>query len=157
LRIDQTFTRVGKAQYQKEIGPMPSFFLFQDHKSEGLIAVSTVFKVIFGVLLAIATHQSLTPKFVEVLQDSPDKFLHLICWATLSASLYLAVRPTHRYGLQLIALFGYATILEIAQLWVPGRHLHGGDVTANAAGCLLIYGIIKLLEWRWPSLKTGAT
>ncbi|MGB7413364.1 MAG: VanZ family protein [Thermosynechococcaceae cyanobacterium] len=114
-----------------------------------------VFKFLFGLLLAIATHQSLIPKPAEVFQHSPDKFLHVLCWSVLSAALYLAFRYTGRYRTLLIGLFCYSIILEIAQWWVPGRYLDAGDAIANAAGCLLIYGITKLMEWRWPQLKMG--
>ncbi|MGF1600400.1 MAG: VanZ family protein [Thermosynechococcaceae cyanobacterium] len=114
-----------------------------------------VFKFLFGLLLAIATHQSLSPRPLEVFQHSPDKFLHVLCWGVLSAALYLAFRYTGRYRTLLICLFIYSVILEIAQLWVPGRFLDAGDVVSNAVGCLLIYGVTKLMEWRWPHLKIG--
>lgn len=114
-----------------------------------------VFKFVFGLLLAIATHQSLSPKSAEVFQHSPDKFLHVLCWGVLSTALYLAFRYTGRYRTLLIFLFIYSVLLEIAQLWVPGRHLHTGDVIANAVGCLCVYGVTKLIDWRWPHLKIG--
>lgn len=104
----------------------------------------------------MATHQTLSPKPADVFESSPDKVLHFLCWAVLSTSLYLAFRDVgRRYEILLLGLFGYSVILEVGQHWVPGRFFSIDDMFANGAGCLFIYIVIKVLEWRWPSIKPG--
>lgn len=117
--------------------------------------MSKLWKCVFGLLLAVATHQTLTPKPADVFEAPSDKLLHVLCWAVLSAALYLAFRRAGRYGVGLMILFGYSVILEIFQFWVPGRSCSGEDMLANGFGCVLIYVLVKFVEWRWPALKAG--
>lgn len=117
--------------------------------------MSTFFKVIFGLLLAVATHQTLTPKALDAFDSPPDKLIHFLCWAVLSAALYLAFSRAGRYRTLLISLFGYSVILEIAQKWVPGRYFSGEDIVANGLGCLFVYAVVKFVERRWPTVKVG--
>lgn len=119
--------------------------------------MSTLLKFIFGLLLAVATHQTLTPKAIDAFDSPPDKLIHFLCWAILSASLYAAFHQAGRYRTLLAGLFGYSVILEIGQHWVPGRHFSSEDMIANGIGCLFVYAIVKFIEWRWPAIKAGKT
>lgn len=72
------------------------------------------------------------------LWDWLDKPLHALVFAVQCVVLHRALagsRPAGRALAAAAALSGlYSALLEVAQVWVPGRGFDGWDLVANAAG-----------------------
>lgn len=107
-------------------------------------------------MLAVATHQTLSPMPMEVFQRRPDTFLHLLCWSSLATALYLAFRSTKRYWLLLLFLFFYSVSLEFAQRLVPGRFFDTRDIVVNGVACIAVYCLVRLWEWRFSGHRQKA-
>ena len=103
------------------------------------------FKFIFGILLAIVTHQSLVPQYVTALASLSDKLLHLTGWGILAIAMRLAFPQVKSMWMLFIVLFGYSIAIEIGQIFVPGRSLDGLDIVSNGVGC----GIGFCVSWSW--------
>lgn len=123
----------------------------------GLSLIDLGFRLAFWIMLAVATHQTLSPVPAEVFQLGPDTFLHLLCWSSLAVALYLAFRKTGRYRLLLMLLFLYSVSLEFAQTLVPGRFFDTRDLLANAIGCIVGYCLVKFGEWLLSARMRGAS
>ena len=72
------------------------------------------------------------------LWDWLDKLLHGLAFGLQCFLVHGALagrRPEGRTLVAAVSLTGlYSALLEVAQLWVPGRGFEGWDLAANAAG-----------------------
>lgn len=106
-------------------------------------------KVIFGLTVALAfiiAYLSLSPK--PAVTASNDKLGHFIAYSTLA---FFALRSFHLITnrrvlevLLMVILFGL--LMELGQLFVPGRSFSKMDIVANISGALLgwiIYGLLQ--------------
>ena len=107
---------------------------------------SKLLKIIFVALLVIATHQSLVPRPASVFESWSDKHLHMIGWGVLSIALCVAFPKIASNKTPVLLLFGYATVIEIGQIFVPGRFCSWLDMIANGIGCGLVYLGVHLLD-----------
>ncbi|MFQ5470651.1 MAG: VanZ family protein [Gammaproteobacteria bacterium] len=95
------------------------------------------YKILFIVLLGVATYQSLTPHPADVFSGTQDKLLHFICWFTLSVSAYFAYMLERiKYNIW-ISLFVFSAAVETGQIFVEGRYFSIADIAANGMGCLI--------------------
>lgn len=69
---------------------------------------------------------------------------HVIAFCLLGASAALAL-PRLGWRWALVALLAIATLTEVAQFWVPGRHPRVSDALADVAGGLLGYALVCAL------------
>lgn len=86
------------------------------------------------------------------LWDWLDKPVHALLFAVHAGLLSRALPVRLRRGRKLAtaAVSGlYGGLLEVAQLWVPGRGLDGWDLVADASG---IGAMVLLLGWRRASI-----
>ncbi len=84
--------------------------------------------------------------------DWLDKPAHAALFAVQAALLASALGAERRRGRELAAALVsglYAALLELAQLWVPGRGFDFWDLVADAAG---IGAVCLLLGWRRASI-----
>jgi len=84
-----------------------------------------------------------------------DKILHMFEYLVLAFLLFYGLSKSLRYsGLKRVVLFtlifglGYGILMELIQLYVPGRNPSMGDVHADAAG--VFFGILwsKVIIWQ---------
>ena len=111
----------------------------------------------FWLFLLIGSYLSLNPKPGVIFEQSPDKVLHIIGWASLTLSLQLAHfrRPIWsdvRAVKHLKFLFIYSLWIEIAQYFLPGRFFSLLDMLANGVGMLFSCGLIWLFFPLWKKL-----
>ncbi len=45
------------------------------------------------------------------------------------------------------ALAGFATVIEVAQLWIPSRNFDLLDIAAGLAGLALAWAVVRLAGW----------
>jgi VanZ family protein len=97
------------------------------------------------VLISIA-YLSLSPK--PAVTASNDKLGHFIAYAVLTFFLLLAFQKEKRNRIvKLVGLSAtYGVILEVLQLWVPGRHFSYLDLVANVSGVIIGYFLYFLLK-----------
>jgi VanZ family protein len=91
-------------------------------------------------LLVVVSYLALTPKPLEGFESGLDKVGHLMAFAALAFSAYLAF-PSSR-GMRTAVLFGllvYGGLIEVLQLFVPGRSAEWGDLLADGIG--IVFGI----------------
>jgi VanZ family protein len=97
-------------------------------------------------LLAVVSYLALTPKPLEGHESGLDKVGHFMAFTALAFSGYLGL-PTSR-GVRTALLFGllaYGGLIEVLQLWVPGRSAEWGDLLADGIGILFGAGLAALM------------
>lgn len=114
-------------------------------------AITWLLRAQFVVLILAATYSCLTPTPQDLIAFSVwDKALHCFGWFGIFLSLRIAMLGTSRLMQSAIGLFGYSTLLECLQQFVPTRYFEPHDLLANgigiAAGLLLWY---FLMQSRW--------
>jgi hypothetical protein len=84
--------------------------------------------------------------------------LHVPAFGALMLAAAWAVRPERmtwkRLAIVALACLAFATLLECAQAYVPGRSASPGDGLLNAAGILL--GAAAAAMWRRTTLRRSA-
>ena len=121
------------------------------------IRVTTGFRLLLALALAITTWASLTPNPIP-LPDGPqvDKWTHLAAYVIL-AMLVDFSWPDRRFDLpKWAALLSYGLAIELIQSQVPNRMLSVADLAANIAGialyAFLILRALHTLGLRKPQL-----
>jgi VanZ family protein len=99
---------------------------------------SRLISIIWVASICVVTYASLVPR-IEFPVDfwQADKFYHVIayCW--------LSVLPIIGYSKRKLAITGSLSmiilgiLLEIGQMYIPGRTFSMGDITANTLGVIL--------------------
>ena len=69
----------------------------------------------------------------------PHSLEHLVLF--VPTGLALAFGYASRYLLQLFGLIMYAVVVEVGQMWVPGRHARLSDLIINALGLCVGAGL----------------
>jgi VanZ family protein len=86
------------------------------------------------------------PTWVD-LGGNRDKIAHFVAYFVTALLFYLAFRPrlkrTDIYAIIFAA--GYGALLELAQLFVPGRTCSLGDLAANLSGVLFFFVLYRIL------------
>lgn len=93
------------------------------------------------ILLVIAL--SLIPTPVASGGMYSDKIAHLLAYGFMGVLAFLSVRGIKRRIYLFIVIFSLGLILEIFQIYIPGRDMSLSDILANTAGAALGY----LLGW----------
>ena len=122
---------------------------FLERNGEALRALS---RAGFGLCLAAVCILSLLPS--EGMPDVRkfDKLGHLLAYGVLMALGLLAVRGRDSQWPLLWALIGLGTVLELAQLWIPGRSFDWLDLGVNALGVGAGLAAMRLVARALPSL-----
>ena len=86
------------------------------------------------------------PRSIGVWADHNGIFRNTVAFFVLALAVYLLVgcRAWH-----VVALSGFATLVEVAQLWVRGRVFDWHDIVASIAGVLLAWPIGWALRRRF--------
>ena len=94
------------------------------------------------IVLAIL---SLTPGDEMVRTGVPGVLEHFVAYAGAAFVATLGYRRRLRHVQIAALLIAYAGLLELAQLWVPGRHSQAVDFAFSAAGVMAGSAIV----WLW--------
>ena len=91
---------------------------------------------IAGVACVIAlVVLSWLPKEMETRTGVPGRIEHVVAYLGTGAMLKLGW-PLHRTRWMLAGLVGLAAVLEVGQVWVPGRTSQAIDFVASSSGAL---------------------
>jgi VanZ family protein len=96
--------------------------------------------------IAITVLGSLWPKPPTVMHVQSDKLLHFIVYLVLAFIPACWFYPVGRVKRAVLFLFVLGAVLEVGQLWSPGRYFEWADMAANIEGtCIgLILGMTAL-------------
>jgi VanZ family protein len=106
--------------------------------------VTTIIRMTAWLLLLAVAVLSLAPPWYRPVTDIPHALEHFVIF--LAAGLALGLGYSARYLSQLIPLTSYIAAVEIAQLWVPGRHARFSDFLIDALGASV--GLALAQVWR---------
>ena len=82
-----------------------------------------------------------------------DKLMHFSAFLSIAVSAALASGPTrHSAWAIAAALLGYGALIEIAQIWIPGRDASWLDLLADALGIACGLSLAFALR-RWGPLR----
>jgi glycopeptide antibiotics resistance protein len=104
--------------------------------------------VVWVVFLTVGSFLPSTsfPLWVD-LGGNRDKVAHFVAYFFTALLFYVAFRTrfkrTDIYAMLFAA--GYGAILELAQLFVPGRICSFGDLVANLSGVLFFFVLYRIL------------
>jgi len=120
-------------------------------------AAAQSWKVLLVLLVVAVSYLALTPHPPARVDTGWDKLNHLLAFTALafSASLsYPASRRTH--VLLLCALLAFGGLIEILQLFVPGRSSEWGDLFADSIGivCGVVVASLVLRIAPAPTLRS---
>ncbi len=90
----------------------------------------------FGYL-AVAVLSLVPGEYRPHAPGSSDKLEHLSAYIVLGALTVIAVRPRLNAHLTTLAIIAYAGVLELGQLFIPGRVAALDDFVASAAGAII--------------------
>jgi VanZ family protein len=86
-------------------------------------------------LFVVVSYLALTPKPLEGFESGLDKVGHLMPFTALAFSVYLAFPASRGTRAALpLALLAYGGLIEVLQLFVPGRTAAWGDLLADGIG-----------------------
>ncbi len=98
-------------------------------------AASRTWRVLLYLLIVGVSYLALTPKPPTGIDTGWDKLNHTLAFAALAISAWLAYPASHRTRLLWLgALLAFGGLIEILQLFVPGRSAESGDLLADALG-----------------------
>jgi VanZ family protein len=109
-----------------------------------------VWKVILLVLIGVVGWLTLTPKPPPAIDLGWDKLNHVAAFMALGFSAYLSYPDSARRRVAaLCAMVALGGLIEILQLYVPGRSSEWGDLLADAigvgAGAIVAVLLLRLL------------
>lgn len=111
-------------------------------------------RALLVVLLVVVSYLALTPTPLEGSESGLDKVAHLMAFSALAFVGYLGF-PASR-GMRIALLFGllaYGALIEVLQLFVPGRSSEWGDLLADVLGIALGAGLAAFLYRVGPKLR----
>ena len=97
---------------------------------------------------------SLLPGALRPDTGAPGKLEHLIAYLGTAALLALGRSALHQRW-QALWLIPYAGALELAQLYIPGRHAQFSDFVVSSIGAALGVAIAFAIAPRLPQLLAG--
>ena len=101
-----------------------------------------IYQITGWALLFVIAVLSFVPPNSRPETGTPHSLEHLTLFVPAGFAFALGYAPRH--VLQLFGLIAYAVVIELSQLWVPGRHARLSDLIINALGlCIGVgFGII---------------
>jgi VanZ family protein len=101
----------------------------------GATAAARTWRTLLLLLVVAVSYLALTPAPPERLDTGWDKLNHMLAFTALAFSAYLGY-PAHRGTrlLLLFALLAFGGLIEVLQLFVPGRSSEWGDLLADSIG-----------------------
>jgi VanZ family protein len=105
-------------------------------------ASARTWRVLLVLLVIVVSYLALTPKPLVGLESGLDKVAHLIAFTALTFSGYLGFPASRGTRTALtLALLAYGGLIEVLQLFVPGRTAEWGDLLADGIGIAVGVGL----------------
>jgi VanZ family protein len=99
-----------------------------------------------ALLLVVVSYLALTPKPLVGLESGLDKVAHLLAFTALAFSGYLGFPASRGMRTALpFALLAYGGLIEVLQLFVPGRSAEWGDLLADGIGIGVGIGLASFM------------
>jgi len=108
-----------------------------------------LFQVAAWLLVLAIVVLSLGPPSLRPVTAAPHDVEHIAIF--LLAGLCMTVGYPYRYVFQAIAFIIFAGSIEIAQLWVPGRHARWSDFIVDGLAAVAGVGF----AWLYERLSSG--
>ena len=114
------------------------------------VQASRAWKIVLLVLIGIVCYLTLTPKPPPSIDFGWDKLNHLAAFAALGFASWLGYPESwRRRSFVLFAMVALGGLIEVLQLYVPGRSSEWGDLLADAigvgAGAVIAMLLLRLL------------
>ena len=110
------------------------------------VASQPFWQVSFSVLLMAVTILALMPAPPEALTSGSDKLNHALAFGSLGCSGCLGSSGSRRaILLAAMALIAFGALIEVIQLFIPGRSAEWLDLAADAIGIACGSGFALLL------------
>ena len=103
-----------------------------------------LFQIAAWLLVIEISLVSLVPPSLRPVTGAPHNFEHLAIF--LLTGIAFAIGYPRRLFLQSIGLVIFAGLIEIAQLWVPGRHARLSDFIVDASAACIGVAITGVTE-----------
>ncbi len=119
------------------------------------VAIKVIARVLFPVGVVAVGLLSLIPPYAVPVVNLWDKLAHFLAYAMLALCGGFAF-SAHRTEIALGALLiGCGCILEIAQIYIPGRSGSIADAIANGLGVVAGMVIVQFLRGRFTKPVVG--
>ena len=120
-------------------------------------AATRAWRALLALLVAAVSCLALTPAPPAVIEFGWDKLNHVLAFSALAFSASLSCPASRRVRLALLFwLFGFGALIEILQLFVPGRACEWADLFADtvgiALGAVMAAGVIRTAFGNAPRL-----
>jgi VanZ family protein len=103
-----------------------------------------IYQITGWALLVAITVLSFVPPNSRPDTGTPHSLEHLALFVPTGLAFALGYAP--RYFFQLFALTTFTVVVEVGQMWVPGRHARLSDFLVNVLGLCLGVGLGFLLD-----------
>ena len=107
---------------------------------------SSLWRISFWLCLALTSYLSLMPQGELPPINVWDKLSHSIAFAAIALSAALGWPQRDYFRSVLIPLLAFGIMIEVAQLFIPGRQFSLLDIVADAVGILVVWGGMTLLR-----------
>ena len=120
-------------------------------------AATRAWRALLALLVAAVSYLALTPAPPAVIDFGWDKLNHVLAFSALAFSASLSCPASRRVRLALLFwLLGFGGLIEILQLFVPGRACEWADLFADtvgiALGAVMAAGVIRTAFGNAPRL-----
>jgi VanZ family protein len=102
-----------------------------------------IFQVTAWLLALTIVILSLSPPSIRPTTGAPHNLEHLLIF--LATGMAFGLGYPRRFWSLCIALLAFAAAIEIAQIWVPGRHARLSDFLVDATASCLGVGLSYVL------------
>lgn len=118
-----------------------------------LVTDPSLWRAIWGVLIAVVGYLALMPEPPPSVDLGWDKLNHSSAFAALAfAACFGFPHPVRRQCAGLAGTLAYGGLIEIVQLYIPGRTGEWADLLADALG-IGVGAALALLILRWLVAK----
>ena len=116
-----------------------------------VVTIRNVARTLFFVGVIAVAWLSLAPQDAVPEIDLWDKLQHFVAYAVLAFCGGFAFSPGRSELAVSILLVAYGCILELAQVYIPGRSGTIEDALADGLGVMIGMAIVRVWRWRFSS------
>jgi VanZ family protein len=117
--------------------------------------MTTLFRLFAWLLAALVTLATLGPPSIRPHSNLGQDGEHALAFVLIGLAFGIAYPGHRRLAVPVaIAMIG---VLEILQLWAPGRHARLEDFVVDAAAACAGFAMVAVLGWLTRQAKPGTT
>jgi VanZ family protein len=117
--------------------------------------MTTILRIVAWLLAAAVTFANLGPPRFRPQSNLGQDGEHALAFVLVGLAFGLAY-PRHRPLACAISIVMIG-VIEILQIWAPGRHARFGDFAVDALATYAGLAFITGLDWAWRRLRTAGT